>query len=164
MTPSAMKTLALPALLLASAAQALPSLNLNFLKPRVPQPCAVKTMFPNNATYKPGDKITIEWSANGLPEGSMRLSVQSGLVTPIITGYGYNWYGQLVPIYDFKGGAVFLDPVPIEDEKLEWTVAIVANATGDEYQYYADGIYYTHYSDTGDSSESCSTNFFHVSA
>ncbi|KAI0103907.1 hypothetical protein GGR51DRAFT_522870 [Nemania sp. FL0031] len=121
-------------------------------------------MFPAGATYKPGDKITIEWSADGLPEGDMRLSVQSGLITPIITGYGYNWYGQLIPIYDFKGGAVFLDPVPIENEKLEWTVAVVANATGDEYQYYTNGIYYTHYSDNGDSSESCSTNFFHVSA
>ncbi|KAI1426627.1 hypothetical protein F5Y12DRAFT_741780 [Xylaria sp. FL1777] len=164
MTPSAMKTLALPALLLAGAAQALPSLNLNFLKPRVPQPCAVKTMFPDGATYKPGDKITIEWSASGLPEGDMELSVQSGLITPIITGYGYNIYGQLVPIYDFKGGAVFLAPVPIEDEKLEWTVAVVANATGDEYQYYVNGMYYTHYSNTGDSSESCSTNFFQVSA
>ncbi|KAI1123322.1 hypothetical protein F5Y10DRAFT_286267 [Nemania abortiva] len=164
MAPSVMKTLALPTLLLAGAAQALPSLNLNFLKPRVPQPCAVKTMFPDGATYKPGDKITIEWSADGLPEGNMRLSVQSGLIKPIITGYGYNWYGQLVPIYDFKGGAVFLDPVPIEDEKLVWTVAVVANSTGDEYQYYADGIYYTLYSDHGDVSESCSTNFFHVSA
>ncbi|KAI8946050.1 hypothetical protein F4801DRAFT_566018 [Xylaria longipes] len=164
MAPSAMKTLALPTLLLAGAAQALPSLNLNFLKPRVPQPCAVKTMFPDGATYKPGDKITIEWSADGLPEGNMELSVQSGLITPIITGYGYNWFGQLVPIYDFKGGAVFLDPVPIEDEKLEWTVAVVANSTGDEYQYYVNGMYYTHYSDTGDSSDSCSTNYFHVSA
>ncbi|KAI1736830.1 hypothetical protein F4680DRAFT_251253 [Xylaria scruposa] len=121
-------------------------------------------MFPDGATYKPGDKITIEWSANGLPEGNMRLSVQSALITPIITGYGYNWYGQLVPIYDFKGGAVFLNPVPIEDEKLEWTVAVVANATGDEYQFYANGMYYTLYSDNGDVSESCSTNFFHVSA
>ncbi|TRX90988.1 hypothetical protein FHL15_008193 [Xylaria flabelliformis] len=93
-----MRTLALPTLLLAGAAQALPSLSRNFLKPRVPQPCAVKTMFPDGATYKPGDKITItiEWSADGLPEGDMQLSVQSGLVTRIITGYGYNLYGQYV--------------------------------------------------------------------
>lgn len=96
MAPSAMKTLALPALLLAGAVQALPALNLNFLKPRVPQPCAVTTMFPAGATYKPGDTITIEWSAAGLPEGDMALSVQSALITPIITGYGINYYGQYV--------------------------------------------------------------------
>ncbi|KAI1193922.1 hypothetical protein F5X97DRAFT_312523 [Nemania serpens] len=94
----------------------------------------------------------------------MSLSVQSGLIKPIITGYGYNWLGQLTPTYDFKGGAVFFDPVPLEDEKLEWTVAVVANATGDEYQYYVNGWYYTHYSDHGDSSDSCSTNHFQVLA
>ncbi|KAJ2969045.1 hypothetical protein NUW58_g10083 [Xylaria curta] len=94
----------------------------------------------------------------------MRISVQAGLVKPIITGYGYNWHGQLIPIYDFKSGAVFLDPVPIEDEKLEWTVAVIANGTGDEYRYYVEGSYFTHYSDNGDSSDSCNTNFFHVSA
>ncbi|KAI0490469.1 hypothetical protein F4859DRAFT_520266 [Xylaria cf. heliscus] len=164
MAPSSIKTLALPMLLLAGAAQALPSLNLNFLKPRVPAPCAIKTMFPDGATYKPGDKIAIEWSANGLPEGDMSITVTAGLVKPIITGYTYNWYGQLIPILDFKSGAVFLDPVSIEDEKLEWTVAVIANGTGDEYQYYIAGMYFTHYSDNGDSSESCNTNFFHLSA
>ncbi|KAI0199455.1 hypothetical protein F4808DRAFT_432530 [Astrocystis sublimbata] len=162
MALSSMKMLALPTLLLAGAAQALPSMN---LKPRVPQPCAVTTMFPDGATYKPGDKITIEWSADGLPGGDMHLSLQSGLVTPIITGYVRGWNGQLVPTLDFKGGAVFLDPVPIENEKLEWTIEVVANSTGDEYQYYANGWYYTHYNPAGgDSSESCSTNNFHVSA
>lgn len=96
MALSAMKTLALPTLLLAGAAQALPSLNLNFLKPRVSQPCAVTTVFPDGAAYKPGDKITIEWSADGLPEGNMSLTVEAGLIKPIITGYGYNWLGQYV--------------------------------------------------------------------
>ncbi|KAI1109980.1 hypothetical protein F5Y14DRAFT_430496 [Nemania sp. NC0429] len=159
MAPFTMKTLALPALLLAGMAQALPS-----LKPRVEPGCAIKTEFPAGATYKPGDKITIEWSTEGLPDGNINLSVQSQLVTPVIIGYKYPWMKPPVPIYDFKGGDIFFDPIPLENKKFEWTVEVVGDAKGDEYRYFVDGWYYTGYYSDGNTSDSCFTNDFKVSA
>ncbi|KAI0427965.1 hypothetical protein F5Y09DRAFT_314583 [Xylaria sp. FL1042] len=159
MAKSLMKLLAIPALL-AGIAHGLPT------KRTEPSPyCIFTTSVPTNATYQVGDEFVLTWDPTGLPAGTLDLQVESALVTPIIIGYGINIFGQKVPIYDYKGGYKKIGSPNLEDKTFTWTVEVIANSTGAEYQYYLSGTYTTsHNSDGSISSDDCSTPTFHVSA
>lgn len=81
--------LAVPALL-AGVAQGLPA----EIQPRVTDSCPFTNLPAENTVFQVGDNYVVNWSPDGLPAGTLNLVVQSALVTPILTGYGYNWYGQ----------------------------------------------------------------------
>jgi hypothetical protein len=91
MAKSLMKLLAIPALL-AGMAQSRPTQ----VEARQDNSdtCPFTAVIPDNAYYQVGSDLVLTWNPGKLPPGTLQLDVQSNLISPIITGYGINMYGQ----------------------------------------------------------------------
>ncbi|KAI3317865.1 hypothetical protein HD806DRAFT_513999 [Xylariaceae sp. AK1471] len=130
--------------------------------------CPLTSVIPTDTYYNIGDKLVLTWDPNHptkLPDQNLQIQVQSNLVTLIITGYGMNWLGQTIPIYDWKGGSAVIGTPKLGDRSFTWTVEDVGNATGSAYHYLLYVTYYDLFDpENGDVSEICETNYFRVSA
>ncbi|GAW18653.1 hypothetical protein ANO14919_081340 [Xylariales sp. No.14919] len=129
-------------------------------------PCPFTVDIPADTYYKVGDDLNVTWNPDALPEGTIQLQVYSQLITPIITGYVYNWYGKLIPVKDFHLASKQLGFTDLKERSYTWQVEVLGNATGPEYVYTVGGTYVLHYGAPGygDTTDYCTIPQFHVSA